>query len=188
MNDSMTRDPAREDRLILVDAFDREIGLATKEEAHRRGLLHRAFSVLLTDRRAGETRFLLARRASDKYHSPGLWANSCCSHPRAGEDLTEAALRRVREELGCGAENLREAGAFIYRADFGNGLTEYEYDHVLLANPVGKPVPDPSEVAELRWVSAGELSGCLTREPETFCAWAFTVFSTALRAMGEDPA
>ncbi len=183
MSDSMTRDPAREERLILVDAFDRETGLATKEEAHRRGLPHRAFSVVLAEEREGKVCFLLSRRAEGKYHSSGLWANACCSHPRAGETVAEAARRRVREELGCGAENLREVGSFLYRADFGNGLTEYEYDHVLLATPAGELSPDPAEVADIRWVSAEELSDRLTREQETFCAWAFTVFSLALRAV-----
>ena len=181
MSDKMTRDPAKDDRLILVDALDRETGLATKEEIHRRGLLHRAFSVLLTEDGPDGPRFLLSQRAPDKYHCAGLWANSCCSHPRAGETVREAALRRVREELDCGVRDPREIGAFLYRASFADGLTEYEYDHVLLAAPAGEPCPDPREIDAVRWVSAAELSDLLAREPETFCPWAFTVFSMALR-------
>ena len=106
--DRMALDPAREDLLILTDLSDRQTGTATKEQAHRSGLLHRAFSVMLY-RDAGSTReYLLSRRAEGKYHSAGLWANSCCSHPLSGEDTAEAARARVREELGCSVRDLEE--------------------------------------------------------------------------------
>lgn len=118
----MANDPARDDELILVDGLDREVGTATKLQTHVEGLLHRAFSVVLARDGADGPELLLAKRSMRKFHSGGLWANSVCSHPRAGEELMDAAYRRVREELGCGAVGLREIAAFAYRAEFENGL------------------------------------------------------------------
>ena len=179
--DRMALDPAREDLLILTDLSDRQTGTATKEQAHRSGLLHRAFSVVLY-RAAGDTReYLLSRRAEGKYHSAGLWANSCCSHPRSGENTAEAALARVREELGCGVRDLEEIGSFVYRAVFPDGLCEYEYDHVLLGRAEGALNPDPAEVGGIRWVTAEELSSLAAASPDQFAPWAFTVFSLVLR-------
>jgi isopentenyl-diphosphate delta-isomerase len=176
----MLSDPARNDLLVLVDGLDREVGTATKLDAHEKGLLHRAFSVVLARDEAAGLKLLLARRATGKYHSGGLWGNSCCSHPRAGEELVEAAHRRVREELGCDAGDLREVAAFAYRAEFANGLVEYEYDHVLLGYCVGEPSPDPTEVSELRWTSIEELAAELAGEPDSFAAWAPMVLSMAM--------
>ena len=181
MNENLMHDPARADQLILVDGLDRQVGTAYKEDAHVQGLLHRAFSVVMV--RTGErgTELLLSQRAAGKYHSAGLWANSCCSHPRAGEEVREAALRRVREELGCDVVDPQEIDAFVYRAEFGNGLAEYEYDHVLVGGIAGEPTPDPSEVSAVRWIAASDLALELTEHPERFAAWAFTVLSLALR-------
>jgi isopentenyl-diphosphate delta-isomerase type 1 len=178
--DNMARDPARNDLLILTDLLDRQTGTATKEQAHRSGLLHRAFSVLLYRDTEDGREYLISRRADGKYHSAGLWANSCCSHPRDGETLPEAARSRVREELGCVVPELSEIGAFVYRAVFPDGLCEYEYDHVLLGRADGEPDPDPAEVAETRWISPEVLSDFLTASPEKFAPWAFTVFSMTL--------
>ncbi|MBQ9003219.1 MAG: NUDIX domain-containing protein, partial [Eggerthellaceae bacterium] len=125
-DDFLAGDPARDDMLVLVDGLDREVGTATKLQAHAEGLLHRAFSVVLVrPSEHGERQsalgardggrgpeLLLAKRSMQKYHSGGLWANSCCSHPRAGEGTLDAAYRRVREELGCEAAGLREVAAF----------------------------------------------------------------------------
>ena len=178
--DGMALDPAKDDLLILTDITDRQTGTATKEQAHRSGLLHRAFSVMLY-RDAGDTReYLISRRADRKYHSAGLWANSCCSHPRSGENTIEAARSRVREELGCEAIDLTEIGAFVYRAGFPDGLCEYEYDHVLLGRQEGILNPEPAEISEVRWVSAETLSSLLSDSPEQFAPWAFTVFSITL--------
>ena len=184
--DAMSHDPAKRDLLILVDGRDREIGTATKEDVHRRGLLHRAFSVMLVRRNQGRNELLLAQRAAGKYHSAGLWANSCCSHPRAGEELLDAAYRRAHEELGCNARNLAELSAFIYRAEFADGICEYEYDHVLLGECVGDPSPDPAEVSAVRWVSADDVAHELATNPERFTAWAFTVLSLALAHLAQD--
>ena len=176
----MAHDPARDDRLILVDGLDRQTGTTSKLQAHEQGLLHRAFSVVLVRRTDAGTELLLARRAEGKYHSGGLWANSCCSHPRAGEAVMDAAYRRVQEELGCGARGLAEVGAFAYRAVFENGLAEHEYDHVLVGDCVGEPRPDASEVGGVRWIGIDALAAELAEKPEQFCAWAPMVLSMAL--------
>ena len=176
----MKNDPARDDLLVLVDENDRELGFASKARAHAEGLLHRAFSVVLYRDGGGRTEVLLTRRAAGKYHSAGLWANSCCSHPRAGEAVLEAAERRVAEELGCSVEGLHEVGSFIYRAEFGNGLVEHEFDHVLLGHFDGTLAPDPAEVSETRWIATDDLSTELAEHPERFSAWAPTALSLAI--------
>ena len=119
------------DKLILVDILDRPVGTLDKLAVHQKGLLHRAFSVFLLD--VPRRRMLLQKRAPGKYHSSGLWANTCCSHPRPEEDTLEAARRRLYEETGLRSE-LTELFTFIYRAEFDNGLSEYELDHVLVGN------------------------------------------------------
>lgn len=182
----LMNDPAKDDLLILVDGLDRETGTATKAQAHLEGLLHRAFSVVLVRQGDGGPQLLLTRRAQGKYHSAGLWTNSCCSHPRAGEQLLDAAYRRVREELGCEATELHEIGAFVYRAEFANGLVEYEYDHVLIGGFEGELDVDPSESDAIRWISCDEFAKELAGAPETITAWAFTVFSIAMRALSSE--
>ena len=176
----MVTDPAREELLVLVDGLDREVGTATKRQAHVEGMLHRAFSVVLVRDCGDSWEILLSRRAEGKYHSGGLWANSCCSHPRAGEDIIEAGYRRVREELGCDSSGLREIAAFVYRAEFESGLVEHEYDHVLLGRFEGELEPDSSEVDGVRWVGIDELASELAEQPKQFCAWAHMVLSIVL--------
>lgn len=178
--DGLQLDPSRDDELVLVDALDRPLGTASKAQAHLEGLLHRAFSVVLFRKGAQGPEMLISQRAHGKYHSGGLWANSCCSHPRAGESLADAVPRRLQEELGCSACDLREVGAFVYRAEFANGLAEYEYDHVSVGRLAGEPKPDPAEVEAVRWVGIDALAVELAEHPEEFCAWAFTVFSFTL--------
>ena len=181
MTCDMSNDSAYNDLLVLVDGLDREMGSATKAKAHVEGLLHRAFSVVLTRRGTAGLEILLAQRALGKYHSEGLWANSCCSHPRLGEDLMDAAYRRVREELGCEAQGLYEVGAFVYRAEFANGLVEHEYDHVLMGQCVGEPAVNSEEVGAVRWIGVDNLALELVEHPTQFCAWAPMVLSIALR-------
>ena len=180
----MTADPAKDDLLILVNGSDQQIGTATKLRTHVDGLLHRAFSVVLVRNNAqGKPEMLLAKRAACKYHSAGLWANSCCSHPRAGEELLDAAYRRVHEELGCEAVNLREISAFAYRAQFPDGICEYEYDHVLVGTCEGELAPNPSEASDVRWISFEELAVEFNEHPERFAVWAYTVFTLVMRTM-----
>lgn len=180
MSDLMANDPARDDMLILVDGLDREVGAATKLQAHVEGLMHRAFSVVLMRDGANGPELLLAKRSLQKYHSGGLWANSCCSHPRIGEDVINAAYRRVSEELGCEALDLRELAAFAYRAEFDNGLCEFEYDHVIVGKCKGQIVLDPSEASEVSWIGFEDLAGKLVAEPKQFAAWAPMVFSLVM--------
>ena len=156
-----------DERVILVDERDRELGTVEKLRAHKEGSLHRAFSVFIFDR-AG--RLLLQRRARGKYHSGGLWSNTACGHPRPGEATREAARRRLREEMGLDCE-LREAFAFLYRAELGGALVEHEYDHVFVGVGETEPAPDPSEVEEWRWVSMGELRRALAEEPQRYSYW-----------------
>ena len=155
------------ERVILVDGEDNAIGTADKLEAHRKGQLHRAFSVFVLDD-AG--RMLLQRRAEGKYHSGGLWSNACCSHPRPGEATEDAAARRLVEEMGI---DCRPEPAFelVYRADVGGGLVEYEYDHIFLGHWTGEPSPDPAEVSEWRWVSLSELKQEVALHPRHFTYW-----------------
>ena len=176
MSDAFEYDLARDDELILVDEHDQMVGSATKEQVHLDGLLHRAFSVMLTRGEGDDLEFLIARRAYGKYHSGGLWANSCCSHPRAGEELFEAARRRIIEELGCEVAGLKELGSFIYKTEFDDGLIENEIDHVLAGECVGTPIPNPTEIAQLRWIKPEDLATMLSQNPKRFAPWAPMVF------------
>lgn len=164
------------DTLILVDAEDREIGYCEKQETHVKGLLHRAFSIFIFN---GDT-LLMQRRASGKYHSPGKWANSCCSHPRQGESLEKAAVRRLEEETGICDCTLREAGSFIYRAEFDNGLTEYEYDHVFIGEYGGDFTMNPEEADEMKFLPLDSIMENMRINPEAFTTWFITALPVAL--------
>lgn len=185
MHDLMASDPAKDDQLILVDGFDREIGSATKLQAHLESLLHRAFSVILVRDGDDGRELLLAKRSELKYHSAGLWANSCCSHPRLGEQVIDAAYRRVHEELGCEASNLEEIAAFVYRAEFDNGIYEHEYDHVLVGECLGDLALDPYEASDARWVSFESLAEELTEQRGEFAVWAPVVLTLTMRRFSE---
>lgn len=165
----------RENDLILVDLDDRVIGYGEKMEVHRKGLLHRAFSVFLFH---GD-RLLIQQRAAGKYHCGGLWANTCCSHPHAGQLLQDAVQQRLMEECGITGVSLREAGCFVYRAVFPNGLTEYEMDHVFAGEYEGAFSPDPGEIAELRYVPLAELKKDMIANPEKYAPWFFTAIGIA---------
>lgn len=167
----------RLDNLILVDVFDNPIGTADKQRAHTVPLLHRAFSVFLINDR-GE--LLLQKRASGKYHSGGLWANACCSHPRIGEETIPSAEARLMEELGVTCP-LREIGCFVYLHRFHDALYEYEYDHVLIGRHCGPFTPDSEEIEELRWVTPAQLTEELRTTPEHFASWFLTAAPMVLR-------
>lgn len=167
----------RLDNLILVDVFDNPIGTADKRRAHTVPLLHRAFSVFLINDR-GE--LLLQKRASGKYHSGGLWANACCSHPRIGEETIPSAEARLMEELGVTCP-LREIGCFVYLHRFHDALYEYEYDHVLIGRHCGPFTPNPEEIEELRWVTPAQLTEELRTTPECFASWFLTAAPMVLR-------
>lgn len=157
------------EQVVLVDEADREIGVATKLEAHRDGgRLHRAFSVVLFNHR-GE--MLLQQRAATKYHFGGLWTNACCGHPRRGEPVAAAARRRLGEELGIEVE-LRPVFRFRYVArDEASGLTEREVDHVFVGRFEGSVEPDPAEVEAVRWRSCEDVQRNLGAHPEHYTPW-----------------
>ncbi len=143
-----------------------------KMEAHEKALLHRAFSVFIMNDK-GET--MLQQRAADKYHSPLLWTNTCCSHQRVGESNIEAGKRRLKEEMGFVAE-LEELISFIYKAPFDNGLTEHEFDHVMIGNFDGEPDINPTEVAAWQWMKPEAVRSDIEKHPELYTAWFKIIF------------
>jgi isopentenyl-diphosphate Delta-isomerase len=167
------------EQVILVDGDGVAIGVREKQAAHLTGALHRAFSIFVFDS-AG--RILLQRRAATKYHSGGLWSNTCCSHPRPGESTAVAAHRRLMEEMGFDCP-LSVAFSFIYRADVGGGLVEHEYDYVLIGHFDGDPAPDPEEVDDWRWVDPATLRRQAREQPGRFSYW-FHIAFDELRARG----
>ncbi|WGK65034.1 isopentenyl-diphosphate Delta-isomerase [Croceiramulus getboli] len=162
----------KEEKVILVDENDEQIGLMPKMEAHEKALLHRAFSVfVLNDKKE----LMLQQRALEKYHSPGLWTNTCCSHQREGEGNIEAGKRRLQEEMGF-TTPLRDVLSFIYKAPFDNGLTEHEYDHVLLGYYNEEPQINPEEVADWKWMPLQEVKADMKAHPERYTAWFKIIF------------
>jgi isopentenyl-diphosphate delta-isomerase len=155
-----------DERVILVDENDKEIGSEEKIEAHKTGNLHRAFSIFTFNSKG---KMLLQQRAQNKYHSGGLWANACCSHPRLGEMLGEAVHRRLKEEMGFDCE-LKEIFSFIYKARVGP-LTEHELDHVFIGMYDGEVHPNPDEVDDYRWVTIESLKEDVKNHPEAYTEW-----------------
>lgn len=168
--------------VVLVDDHDREIGTAEKLSAHKNNLLHRAFSVFIFSN-TPERQLLIQQRALSKYHSPGLWTNTCCSHPRQGEAVLTAGERRLLEEMGIVA-NLQEMGWFHYNAHFSNGLSENEIDHVLVGFvPLDTTIsPDPAEAHAYRWIDLVTLQAELAQEPERFTPWFAQALNLALQS------
>ncbi|HNB81938.1 MAG TPA: isopentenyl-diphosphate Delta-isomerase [Chitinophagaceae bacterium] len=155
------------DQVILVDENDLEIGLCEKMKAHREGILHRAISVFIFNT-GGD--LLLQQRSVEKYHSAGLWSNTCCTHPFPGEGTMKAAERRLKEEMGI-VTPLNPLLQFVYHQPVGNGLTEHEYDHVFTGICNENPHPDPSEVQDWLYISPTEIQKRLKSEPQQFSAW-----------------
>lgn len=154
-------------QVILVDKNDREMGTMEKMEAHRQGVLHRAFSVIIVNDN-GE--MLLQQRAVHKYHSGGLWTNACCSHPYPGEDIIAAGERRLYEEMGIKTK-LDTIGSFIYQCKFSNGLTEHEFDHVLKGIYNEDPIINVEEVETFKWMNIDLLKSSIIRNPEQYTFW-----------------
>ncbi|OIO22372.1 isopentenyl-diphosphate delta-isomerase [Candidatus Micrarchaeota archaeon CG1_02_51_15] len=155
------------EQVILVDENDCETGLMEKMRVHRQARLHRAFSVLVFNK-SGDV--LLQRRAHSKYHCGDLWANTCCSHPRKGEAVEQAAHRRLSEEMGFDCP-LAEKYAFTYKAELDHGLTEHEFDHVFFGEYDGQVNPNPEEVCETKWIAPSELRKDLAQNPEKYTPW-----------------
>ncbi|WP_042491884.1 isopentenyl-diphosphate Delta-isomerase [Aequorivita sublithincola] len=161
-----------EEQVILVNENDEKIGLMPKQEAHEKGVLHRAFSVFIFN---SKNEVMLQQRALHKYHTPGLWANTCCSHQRDGETTLEAGKRRLFEEMGF-VSDLTETTSFIYKAPFENGLTEHELDHILVGKFEGNPEINPEEVASWKWMELEEVKKDIQTNPDIYTAWFKIIF------------
>ncbi len=156
-----------EERIILVDENDKEIGSEEKLVAHLKGLRHRCFSIFIFNKK-GE--LLLQKRAKGKYHSGGLWSNTVCGHPRPGEDTGAGASRGLQEEMGISCV-LEEKFVFEYEADLDKGIHEHEIDHVFFGNFEGEPVMNPEEAEDFKWISLSELEKDLEKNPSKYTFW-----------------
>jgi isopentenyl-diphosphate delta-isomerase len=161
-----------EEQVVLVDEHDNPIGLMPKLEAHQKAVLHRAFSVFVLN---DQNELMLQQRALHKYHSPGLWTNTCCSHQRSGESNIQAGRRRLQEEMGFTTQ-LTELTSFIYKAPFDNGLTEHELDHIMMGRYNGSPTINPDEVARWKWMPIEEVKKDVSSHPERYTAWFVIIF------------
>ncbi len=155
------------EKVILVDKDDKEIGIGKKIKTHKEGKLHRCFSAFIFN---SKNELLLQRRARSKYHSGGLWTNTCCSHPRPNEPTEKSVHRRLKEEMGFDCE-VKEIFSFIYKVKFDNGLWEHEYDHVFFGKFDGEPKPNPEEVDEWKWVSLEKLKKDIQENPDNYTYW-----------------
>lgn len=162
----------KEEHVILVNEKDEQIGTMPKMEAHQKAALHRAFSVFIFN---DCNELMLQQRASHKYHSPNLWTNTCCSHQRVEEKNIEAGKRRLQEEMGFDTE-LKDTISFIYKAPFDNGLTEHEFDHILVGYFNGKPQINPEEVSDWKWMSLEHVKTDMREHPASYTAWFKIIF------------
>jgi len=161
-----------EEQVILVNENDEPIGLMPKMEAHEKAVLHRAFSVFIFN---ANNELMLQQRAAHKYHSPLLWTNTCCSHQRDGETNIEAGKRRLQEEMGFETE-LKDTISFIYKAPFDNGLTEHEFDHILVGHFNENPTINPDEVANWKWMPLEAVKEDMTTHPNLYTEWFKIIF------------
>lgn len=155
------------EEVILVDENDNAIGTMEKMEAHRKGLLHRAFSILIFNSMG---QLLLQKRSWKKYHSGGLWTNTCCSHPLPDEDIENALRRKLKQEMGIDVKP-QFSHKFIYRTDLENNLTEHEYDHVYIGRYDGEPDINHDEVDEWRFEDMGRLRTAVEERPQDYTYW-----------------
>ena len=168
------------EKVILVDENDNQVGVMPKLEAHQKGLLHRAFSVFIFN---SKYELLLQKRASSKYHSGGLWTNTCCSHPREGEEILDAAKRRLIEEMGIDT-SLRKVHDFIYKAELDNDLTEHEFDHVLYGIYNEDPIINEDEADDFKWIDMDSLNEDIKQNGDNYTIWfkiAFEYFYNYLK-------
>ena len=163
----------KEEQVILVNEKDEQIGLMPKMEAHEKAVLHRAFSVFVFN---DKNELLLQQRAADKYHSPLLWTNTCCSHQRNGETNIDAGKRRLQEEMGFVCE-LEEKTSFIYKAPFDNGLTEHELDHVMVGSYNENPIINREEVERFKWMKLEEVKNDIETNPDVYTEWFKIIFA-----------
>lgn len=164
------------EKVILVDEQDNALGLMEKMEAHRKGVLHRAFSVFVLNEK-GE--LMLQQRASQKYHSGELWTNTCCSHPRDGETSEEAAHRRLMEEMGFDCD-IKKGLEFTYRAELDKGMIEHEYDHLFIGRYDGEPEINHDEVMAWKWMNIDLLSKDIVDNPNNYTEWFKIIYQSFL--------
>jgi isopentenyl-diphosphate delta-isomerase len=176
----LTKFMMQTEQVILVDQNDAPLGTMEKMEAHEKGVLHRAFSVFVFNEK---NELMLQQRAWHKYHSPGLWTNTCCSHQRMGEDSVSAGRRRLREEMGFEVP-LEFKVSFIYKAPFDNGLTEHELDHVLVGHFEGEPKINPEEVASWKWMPMDELIQDMAEHTDQYTVWFKIIFDKYCEHLG----
>ena len=160
------------EEVILVDTNDVPLGTMPKMEAHEKAILHRAFSVFILNK---DGQLMLQQRALSKYHSPGLWTNTCCSHQRLGETNIEAGTRRLQEEMGFKTP-LKELFSFVYKATLDNGLTEHEFDHVILGYYDSEPIINHEEVTNWKWMNLEEIIKEIKTTPDNYTAWFKIIF------------
>lgn len=163
----------KEELVVLVNENNEQIGLMPKLEAHQKAVLHRAFSVFILN---DKNELMLQQRAADKYHSPLLWANTCCSHQRENETNLEAGNRRLQEEMGFTTE-LKELFSFVYKAPFDNGLTEHELDHVMIGYYNQSPIINTNEVQDWKWMDIDLVRKDIQENPEIYTAWFKIIFN-----------
>ena len=161
-----------EENVIIVDKNDNQIGLMPKLDAHKKGVLHRAFSVFVLN---NNNEIMLQKRAYNKYHSGGLWTNTCCSHQREGENSIEAGKRRLLEEMGFETE-LKIITSFIYKVEFENGLTEHELDYLLIGKFFKSPVINKQEVADWKWMKIELIADDIKLNPNNYTSWFKIIF------------
>jgi isopentenyl-diphosphate delta-isomerase len=171
-----------EEQVILVNKKDEQIGTMPKLEAHEKGVLHRAFSVFVLND-SGE--MMMQQRAACKYHSPLLWTNTCCSHQRVGESNIEAGKRRLFEEMGFVTE-LKDVVSFIYKATFDNGLTEHEFDHVLVGTYNENPNINIDEVNNFKWMTLEQVKVDMELNPDIYTEWFKIIFDKFYKHLQEE--
>ena len=162
----------QEEKVILVNQNDEQIGLMNKLEAHEKAVLHRAFSVFVLN---SKNELMLQQRAHHKYHSPMLWTNTCCSHQRDGETNIQAGTRRLFEEMGFKTE-IKQLFHFIYKAPFDNGLTEHELDHVMIGYYNEEPKINTDEVESYKWMTIEDVKKDIKNQPEIYTIWFKIIF------------
>ena len=161
-----------EEKVILVNENDDKIGLMPKLEAHIKGVLHRAFSIFIFN---NANELMLQKRALSKYHSPGLWTNTCCSHQRDNESNIDAGKRRLFEEMGFETD-LKETISFIYKANLDNGLMEHELDHIMIGKYSANPIINKNEVESWKWINLNDLKKDILENPNDYTVWFKIIF------------
>lgn len=177
------RDYGSNKKIILVDSDDRQVGMDTKINVHRLGLLHRAYSIFVFRTKKKRLELLLQQRAIDKYHSGGLWSNTCCSHPEPDIDMLEHAQWRLQQEMGF-TVLLKRVGVFQYCSHLSNGIIESEIDHLFIGfTDIEEIKHNREEVLDTQWVAIAEIMKSIQKKPENYTSWFFKGLMLVLREL-----